>query len=87
MASDEPMVEVPIVFASSSEGALNSRAIMDTHPTRISAYAQRMQGRIVRTVLDIGADGILFVVDEVLRKGVPTLLAEVPPSGLNIPTP
>lgn len=32
MASEEPMVEVPIVFASSWDGALNSLAIMDTHP-------------------------------------------------------
>jgi hypothetical protein len=32
IASEEPMVEVPIVFASSWEGALNSLAIIDTHP-------------------------------------------------------
>ena len=32
MASEDPMVEVPIVFASLSVGALNSLAIMETHP-------------------------------------------------------
>jgi hypothetical protein len=32
MASEEPMVEVPIVFASASVGALNNFAIIETHP-------------------------------------------------------
>jgi hypothetical protein len=36
MASEEPMVEVPIVFASSWEGQLNSLAIIDTHPKNLS---------------------------------------------------
>jgi len=37
MASEDPMVEVPIVFASGSAGALNSLAIIDTHPVHNSA--------------------------------------------------
>lgn len=36
IASEEPMVEVPIVFASSLEGQLNSLAIIDTHPESLS---------------------------------------------------
>ena len=70
MASEEPIVEVPMVFASSWEGALNSLAIIETHPALsqlpffLSLYGSG------RTVLDIGADGVLFVVDEVLGEGV-----------------
>ena len=36
MASEDPMVEVPIVFASSCDGALKSLAIMETHPVALS---------------------------------------------------
>lgn len=36
IASEEPMVEVPIVFASSVEGQLKSLAIIETHPKIIS---------------------------------------------------
>jgi hypothetical protein len=70
MASEEPMVEVPIVLASSWEGALNSLAIIDTHPVHVShCISTEFE---VRTVLDIGANGILLVVDEVLGESVTT---------------
>jgi hypothetical protein len=71
MASEDPIVEVPIVFASSWVGALNSLAIMLTHPVYRSATVSQLYGVwCERTVLDVGADGVLFVVDEVLREGV-----------------
>jgi hypothetical protein len=73
MASEDPMVEVPMVFASSSFGALNSLAIIETQPAHSSVSDYKSCSIcVVRTVLDIGADGILFIVDEVLGKGVAT---------------
>jgi len=71
MASDDPIVEVPIVFASASAGALKSFAIMETHPVYKSAtdsYSSLLQ--YVRTVLNVGANGVLFIVDEVLGKSI-----------------
>lgn len=41
MASEDPIVEVPIMFASSVLGALNSRAIMETHPVYSSVGARK----------------------------------------------
>lgn len=69
IASEEPIVEVPIVLASSSPGALNSLAIMETHPNH-SQPCSRIYPQCIRTVLDIGAHGVLFVVDEVLGEGI-----------------
>jgi hypothetical protein len=37
IASEDPIVEVPMVLASSWVGALNSLAIMETHPVQFSA--------------------------------------------------
>ncbi len=34
MASEDPMVEVPIVLESLFEGQLKRRAIIETHPSR-----------------------------------------------------
>ena len=70
MASEEPIVEVPMVFASSWEGALNSLAIIETHPALSQLVLFLSLYGSGRTVLDIGADGVLFVVDEVLGEGV-----------------
>jgi hypothetical protein len=71
MASEDPIVEVPMVLASSWLGALKSLAIMLTHPVRcLAAVSPRYGMWYGRTVLDIGANGVLFVVDEVLREGV-----------------
>ncbi len=71
MASEDPMVDVPIVFASSWLGALNSLAIIETHPVRYSANMSNASNLYcIRTVLNICADRVLFVIDEVLREGV-----------------
>ena len=71
IASEDPIVEVPIVLASASDGALKSFAIMDTHPVRLSLHACiPVCIFIERTVLNVGADGVLFVVDEVFGESV-----------------
>jgi hypothetical protein len=52
-------------------GALNSLAIIETHPVRYSANMSNASNLYcIRTVLNIGADRVLFVIDEVLREGV-----------------
>jgi hypothetical protein len=44
MASEDPIVEVPTVLASSWIGALNSLAIMLTHPVRCLAAVFQSYG-------------------------------------------
>jgi len=75
MASDDPIVEVPIVFASASAGALKSFAIMETHPVfKSTANSDSSVAQYVRTVLDVGANGVFFIVDEVFGESIPRKL-------------
>jgi hypothetical protein len=71
IASEDPIVDVPIVFASGSQGALKSLAIIETHPFCCSAKTSKAyELYCIRTILNIGADGVLFVIDEVLGEGI-----------------